>query len=115
MVRGPRTLMLDAVPRIVLTWDRPQHLAREEADRWLREELRACSPSRRSCGSKLVRLDSPLACHPQPFTWLCELHLAEDADVGACLARPPARSGCATCASWACAPRSASPHPMVLP
>ncbi|WP_259314250.1 hypothetical protein [Capillimicrobium parvum] len=81
------------MPRIVLTWDRPQHLAREEADRWLREELQGLLAIPEILRIELVRLGSPPACHPQPFAWLCELHLAEGADVGACLART-------ACAEW---------------
>jgi hypothetical protein len=81
------------VPRIVLTWDRPLHLDREEADRWLREQLRGLLAVPDVQRVELVPLISPLPAHPRPCEWLCLLHLAEGADVRACLAAAP-------CAEW---------------
>jgi hypothetical protein len=81
------------VSRIVLTWDRPLHLSSEEADRWLREQLRTLLALPEVRRIELARLDSPLPGHPQPCAWLCELHLSEDADVADCL-------GHSACAEW---------------
>lgn len=81
------------MPRIVLTWDRPLHLAGEEADRWLREELRTLLAIPEVRRVVLARLDSPLPGHPRPCEWLCELHVADDADIAACLGRR-------ACAEW---------------
>lgn len=93
VARPPRPHARTAVPRIVLTWDRPLHLSREEAERWLHEELRVLLTVPEIRRVVLARLDSALPDLPQPYAWLCELHLVEDADVAACLARRP-------CAEW---------------
>jgi hypothetical protein len=80
------------VPRVLITGAQPQHLSPSEAQSWLRAEIAALHALP---GVQLVVLTpvtgSPR--HPRPWAWVCELHLAADADGSACVEHP-------VCSEW---------------
>jgi hypothetical protein len=75
------------VPRVVITGGQPQHLSSAEALGWLRSELAGL---RALPGVESVVLTHARDCgrHPRPWAWLCELHVAADADAYACAEHP---------------------------
>ena len=79
--------------RVLVLWTRPYHLSAEEAERWAQAEavrlLRHAGVER----AELTRLASASERHPGGWDWMLELHLAEDADHGACADDDP-------CAEW---------------
>ena len=95
----------DGVARVLMTWNRPYHLADAEAEAWVRAEVRrlAALPDVES-----VSLTQPTATprHRSPWNWVCELDLRAGA-VGAALLEHP------VCAEWLLDLRSLGMHPAV--
>ena len=66
------------VPRLVILWTRPNHLSREEADTWVRLEVRALGLA----GARLAEVQPAAMEHPMSWHWMLELEL-EDTSAGA--------------------------------
>jgi hypothetical protein len=66
----------DAVPRVLVLWTRPQHLSREEAERWVRRELRAVAAADAVRSATLSRLEQASPWHGGDWRWLLELQIA---------------------------------------
>jgi hypothetical protein len=66
----------DAVPRVLVLWTRPHHLTREEAERWVRRELRAVAAADAVRSAKLSRLEQASPRHGGDWRWLLELQIA---------------------------------------
>jgi hypothetical protein len=66
----------DAVPRVLVLWTRPHHLTREEAERWVRRELRAVAAADAVRSAKLSRLEQASPWHGGDWRWLLELQIA---------------------------------------
>jgi hypothetical protein len=72
------------VYRVVITGIRPQHLSKAEAHAWLRSEVGALRALPGVESVVLTRVKSSVS-GSSPWTWLCELHLADGADATACV------------------------------
>jgi hypothetical protein len=70
--------------RVLMTWNRPHHLSDSQAAAWTLSEARRL---RELPGVERVTLTHVAATerHARPWDWVCELHLREDADAGACV------------------------------
>jgi hypothetical protein len=66
----------DAVPRVLVLWTRPHHLSREEAERWVRREVRAVAAAEAVNSAKLSRLEQASPRHGGDWSWLLELQIA---------------------------------------
>jgi hypothetical protein len=66
----------DAVPRVLVLWTRPHHLTREEAERWVRRELRAVAAAEAVRSARLSRLEQASPSHGGDWRWLLELQIA---------------------------------------
>ncbi len=77
----------------MIFWNRPQHLTVEEADAWVREELRRLTGIEGIARAELTRLTSASERHGRPHDWMLELHLAAGAQASDCL-------GSQVCAEW---------------
>jgi hypothetical protein len=93
--------------RVLVLWTRPYHLSAEEAERWAQAEAARLLEHRGVERADLTRLTSASEHHPGGWDWLLELHLADDADHGACADDDP-------CAEWLADLRVLGTHPAVL-
>jgi hypothetical protein len=85
--------MLDVVDRLLITWDSPSHPTGVEAEEWALSEARRLLELPEVARVELTRIRSTAARHGRLCDWLCELHLRDGADVGACVERQ-------VCAEW---------------
>ena len=79
--RGFFRATLESVCRLLIFWTRPFHLSAEEAEAWVRDELRGIAALETVERAELSRLASTSDRHPRPCDWMLEVHLA-DARVG---------------------------------
>jgi hypothetical protein len=79
------------VPRLLVVWTRPNHLTAEEADSWVRRELRAVVAEEAVRSAKLSRLEQASPRHGGDWRWLLELEIS--GSVRDCVERGP-------CAEW---------------
>lgn len=77
---------------MLITGLRPQHLTAEDAHAWLVSELRVMR-SLPDIESVVLTQVTPLERHPSSCDWVCELHIAEQADGRACVDHP-------VCSEW---------------
>jgi hypothetical protein len=77
---------------VLITGGQPQHLSQSEAESWLRGELEALQALPGVQHVILSRV-SGSPDHPCPWAWVCELHLAADADGATCVEHP-------VCSEW---------------
>ena len=80
------------MPRVLITGLQPQHLTADEAHAWLVSELRVLR-SLPDVESVVLTQVTALGRHPRPWDWVCELHIAEQADGRACAEHP-------VCSDW---------------
>ena len=66
----------DAVPRVLVLWTRPHHLTPQEAERWVRRELRAVAADDAVRSARLSRLEQASPWHGGDWRWLLELQIA---------------------------------------
>jgi hypothetical protein len=63
------------VPRVLIWWSRPHHLSIEDAERWVRTELRGVIAADAVRSAELVRLEPASQRHGGEWHWLLELEL----------------------------------------
>ena len=79
------------VARLLVLWSCPHHLSAEEAERWVRAEVRALRAAAAVRSAKLTRVESASPRQPCDWRWLLELELT--GSVRDCVERGP-------CAEW---------------
>jgi hypothetical protein len=79
------------VSRLLVLWSRPVHLNAEEADRWVRAEVRALLAAEAVRSVELTRLESASPRHAADWQWMLELEVT--GPVRECVERGP-------CAEW---------------
>jgi hypothetical protein len=70
---------------LLIFWTRPQHLNREEVERWARAEVGRLLEIDGVRSAQLTRLASASLRHGADQDWLLEVHLAPDADALECV------------------------------
>jgi hypothetical protein len=73
MVAAPAVAHDVGVPRLLVAWSRPYHLAPEEASRWVRGEAGALLSHAATRSAELRRLHSASPRHGCDWDWLLEL------------------------------------------
>jgi hypothetical protein len=61
--------------RLLVLWSRPQHLTPEEAERWVRDEVRELLAAEGVSSAALTRLESASPRHGCDWDWLLELEI----------------------------------------
>ncbi len=79
------------VPRLLVLWSRPHHLGAEEAERWVRAEVRALLAGDAVRSVELTRLEGASPRHGCDWHWLLEVEVT--GSVRDCVESGP-------CAEW---------------
>src|SRR3954447_7587890 len=80
------------VTRVLITGSQPQHLSAGPAHAWLRSQLAGLRLLPGVESVVLSRVESSPR-HSRPWSWLCELHVADGADAAVCAEHP-------VCTEW---------------